>query len=189
MRVALIPGSWSYGLGSLVTVLSVYEALQARGNVPVLLASPGFRDMLDRTRLPYVTVPGPRHASYPAADQQLVRLDDLLPVSAYWDLQVVRQLLESQSGPFVSQGVDVVFHGYDITSVVAGRRAAVPVVSPVIWPAHPRLAEGATGYRPAACATRTRTAPTASVHSCRRPRHSGPTPSQARVTAAAEAMP
>jgi UDP:flavonoid glycosyltransferase YjiC (YdhE family) len=147
MRVGLVPGVWSYGLGSVSTVLSVYEAVRLAGHTPVLFASPHFRPLLDRLGVPAVPIPGPDAAPYPDAATAL-RLDDLLSRSAYADADLVETVLAAQLREFRARRVQVLFHDYDLTTVVAGSLAGIPVVTPVTWPDHRLFGRGSDGWAP-----------------------------------------
>ncbi|MGI5128088.1 glycosyltransferase [Pseudonocardia sp. CA-107938] len=149
LRIGLVPGVWSYGIGSLATVLSVQEAAVAAGDTPVVFASPHFRPMLRRLGVEWVDLPGRATADYPDGSAVL-RLDDLLSESAYTDADFVEELVRAQTDAFAAHGVDVVFHDYDLTSVVAANRLGIPVVSPVTWPDHRLFGAGAAGHQPPA---------------------------------------
>ncbi|TDC78674.1 hypothetical protein E1193_20310 [Micromonospora sp. KC606] len=148
MRVGLVPGVWSYGLGSVSTVLAVYEAVRRAGHTPVLFASPHFRPVLDRLGVPAVAIPGPAQASYPDDPGTVLRLDDLLSRSAYADRDLVETVLAAQLRAFRAHRVQVLFHDYDLTTVVAGALSGIPVVSPVTWPDHRLFGRGSAGWAP-----------------------------------------
>ncbi|MFY1700747.1 glycosyltransferase [Micromonospora sp. WMMA1923] len=146
MRVGLVPGVWSYGLGSVSTVLAVHEAVRHAGHTPVLFAAPHFQPILDRLGVPAVPIPGPTRAAYP--DDPVLRLDDLLSRSAYADRDLVETVLAAQLRQFREYDVQVLFHDYDLTTVVAGALAGIPVVSPVTWPDHLSFGRGSDGWQP-----------------------------------------
>src|SRR5262245_54031077 len=136
MRIGLVPGVWSYGIGSATTVLSVWEAARRAGDEAVIFAAPHFRPLFDRLGITVVPLPGTPVAEYPEPVEPILRLDDLLSHSVYRDPAFVAEVFESQCDAFAAHGVDVVFHDYDLTAIVAARRLSIPVVSPVIWPDH-----------------------------------------------------
>lgn len=147
MRIAFVPGVWSYGIGSASTVLAVREAALRAGDEPVVFAGPHFDPLLRRLDIQVVPLPGVPHVGYPDQDDVL-RLDDLLSRSVYTDADFVSHLIERQCELLVEHNVDAVFHDYDLTSVVAGTLLGIPVVSPVTWPDHSSFGGGSSGYRP-----------------------------------------
>lgn len=147
MRIGLVPGVWSYGIGSASTVLAVREAALRAGDDPVVFAGPQHRPLLDRLGVAAVPLPGPPIAGYPAPEASVLRLDDLLSQSVYADPGFVGEVFESQCAAFSDHGVDALFHDYDLTTIVAGHRLSVPVVSPVIWPDHRAFGWGGDGGR------------------------------------------
>ncbi|WP_405431233.1 glycosyltransferase [Micromonospora sp. NBC_00617] len=149
MRIALVPGIWSYGIGSASTVLSVREAALRSGDEPVVFSGPHFAPLLRRMDVAAVPLPGLPATDYPDQDDVL-RLDDLLSRSVYTDSRFVTELIERQCGLLVEHRIDAVFHDYDVTSVVAGRLLGVPVVSPVTWPDHSGFGAGSSGFQPPA---------------------------------------
>ncbi len=147
MRIGLVPGVWSYGIGSASTVLAVWEAAVRAGDEPVVFAGPQHRPLLDRLGVAAVPVPGPPVAGYPAAAAPVLRLDDLLSQTVYADPAFVGEVFESQCAAFAAHGIDALFHDYDLTTIVAAHRLSVPVVSPVIWPDHRAFGWGSDGGR------------------------------------------
>jgi hypothetical protein len=146
MRIGLVPGVWSYGIGSISTVLSVQETALAAGDTPVVFAAPHFRPMLRRLGVEWVDLPGRDTAEYPEGSPVL-RLDDLLSESVYTEPGFVEELVGRQVDAFATHRIDAVFHDYDLTSVVAADRLGIPVISPVTWPDHRLFGAGAAGHR------------------------------------------
>jgi hypothetical protein len=148
MRIGLIPGVWSYGIGSAATVLAVREAALRAGDEPVVFAGPQHRPLCDRLDISVVPLPGPPVAEYPEPELPILRLDDLLSHSVYADSAFVTEVFDSQCDAFAAHGVDVLFHDYDLTTIVAAHRLSIPVVSPVIWPDHRAFGWGSDAGRP-----------------------------------------
>ncbi|MDQ7810290.1 hypothetical protein Q5425_41755 [Amycolatopsis sp. A133] len=147
MRIGLVPGVWSYGIGSASTVLAVWEAAVRAGDEPVVFAGPQHRPLLDRLGIACVPLPGPPVAGYPAAAAPVLRLDDLLSQTVYADPAFVAGVFESQCAAFAAHGVEALFHDYDLTTIVAAHRLSIPVVSPVVWPDHRAFGWGSDGGR------------------------------------------
>jgi UDP:flavonoid glycosyltransferase YjiC (YdhE family) len=146
MRIGLVPGVWSYGIGSISTVLSVQEAAVTAGDTPVVFAAPHFRPVLRALGVEWIDLPGPDTAGYPDGSPVL-RLDDLLSESVYTDPGFVEELVRRQTEAFATHRIDVVFHDYDLTCVVAADRLGIPVITPVTWPDHRLFGAGAEGHR------------------------------------------
>ncbi len=146
MRIGLVPGVWSYGIGSISTVLSVQEAAVTAGDTAIVFASPHFRPMLRALGVEWIDLPGLDTAGYPVGSP-ILRLDDLLSESVYTDPGFVEELVRRQTEAFATHRIDVVFHDYDLTSVVAADRLGIPVISPVTWPDHRMFGAAAEGHR------------------------------------------